>query len=356
MDAPDRGPHCRKALAPRRSSTQKLTAVERPYGCIPGCKARRLKRFGNLCKEWYISELFQRRMMTRTPQKIVAKPRLLFRPDPVLGWALSPDHAVRVQFRDDVIQHIDPDGWRRVPPAQDGPAPAGPQLAVYGCSFTYGTGLRDDETFTARLQQALPGAVIRNRGIGGHGTVQNLLQFRRDIAAGVVDAAVFAVLSDHQTRNIPHPQRMRQYLHPEWYKLGVEHVPVLRRDGTGRGRIAYLPIWQPVIEQGGFDVFLPDARMQAEATFSALDMVRDTAETADVPVQFALLDDYDPEFSAALLDRFAEATDISAPGDAAHTFLPHDRHPNIAANLLFAERLLPVARALLDAAERGGRA
>lgn len=285
--------------------------------------------------------------MTPAPKEIVAKPRLLFRPDPVLGWALSPDHAVKVRFRHGVIQHIGPDGWRWVPPPEDVPAPTGARLAVYGCSFTYGTGLRDDETFTARIQQALPDAVICNRGIGGQGTVQNLLQFRRDIAAGAVDAAVFTVISDHQTRNIPHPIRMRQYLAAEWYQLGVEHVPVLRRDATGRGRIAYVPIWQPVIEQGGFDVFLPDARMQAEATFSALDMVRETAAVANVPLQLILLDNYDTDFSAALLERFSDAVDISVPGDKAHTFLPHDRHPNVAANKLYAERLLPMARALL---------
>lgn len=294
--------------------------------------------------------------MTPSPVKTVAKPRLLFRPDPVLGWALSPHHAVRVRYREGVLQHIGADGWRHVPPPPGGLPPEAPQLAVYGCSFTYGTGLTDDETFTALLQRTLPDTVIRNRGIGGQGTVQNLLQFRRDIAAGAVDAAVFAVISDHQTRNIPHPQRMRQYLSPEWYRLGVEHVPVLRRDGTGAGRIAYLPIWQPAIKRGGFEVFLPDARMQAEATLAVLDMVQDTAAEAGVPVHIALLDALDPDFNAALLDRFAAASDISVPSDAAHTFLPHDRHPNIAANRLFADRLAPIARALIARREQAGPA
>lgn len=284
--------------------------------------------------------------MTQPPVKTVDKPRLLFRPDPVLGWALSPDHAVRVRFREGVVQRIGPDGWRRVPPPPGAGAGPRPQLAVYGCSFTYGTGLRDEETFTARLQQALPNLLIRNRGIGGQGTVQNLLQFRRDIAAGAVDAAIFAIISDHQTRNIPHPQRMRQYLHPEWYRLGVEHVPVLRRDGAGRCRIAYLPIWQPAIERGGFEVFLPDACMQAEATLAALSMVVETAAAAAVPLRFALLDDLDPDFNRAVLARFSAAIDISVPSDAAHSFHPYDRHPNVAANALYAERLLPVARDL----------
>lgn len=293
-----------------------------------------------------------------TPQtiKTVAGPRLLFRPDPVLGWALSPGCAVRVEFRDGVTQRIGADGWRIVPPPEPaGQAPTGPQLAVYGCSFTYGTGLTDDETFTARLQRALPGIVIRNRGIGGHGTVQNLLQFRRDIAAGAVDAAIFAIISDHRTRNIPHPHRMRQYLGPVWYQLGVEHVPVLRRNGAGHRRIAYLSIWQPVTKQGGFDVFLPDEYMLTQATLAALDLVQETAATAGIPVHFALLDGLDPDFNAAVLHRFAAASDISVPSDDAHTFRPHDPHPNVAANALFAERLGPVAEALIGAVRKDGR-
>lgn len=233
-----------------------------------------------------------------------------------------------------------------MPPPEDA-ALDWPNIGVYGCSFVYGTGLADDETFTARLQRAFPNVRIRNRGIGGQGTVQNLLQFRRDIAAGEMDAAIFAVISDHQTRNIPHPQRMKQYLSPEWSRLGIEHVPVLRRDGAGRGRIAYLPIWQPMIERGGFEVFLPDARMQVEATLAAFDMVYDTSAAAKVPLHVVLLDALDADFNAALLDRFPGASDISVPTDEAHTFHPNDRHPNIKANMLFAERLEPILRALV---------
>ena len=97
---------------------------------------------------------------------VVAKPRLLFRPDPVLGWSLSPGHGVAVGFRDGVIQRIGDDGWRHVPGT--GTA-SGPRVAVYGCSFTYGTGLADDETFVARLQTDRPDLRMLNRGVGGHG-------------------------------------------------------------------------------------------------------------------------------------------------------------------------------------------
>ena len=290
-------------------------------------------------------------MPADTPDKIVAKPRLLFRPDPVLGWSLTPGHAVRVGFRPDILQRIDPTGWRSLPR----PASAtGPRVAVYGCSFTYGTGLADEETFTAHLQQTLPDIRILNRGIGGHGTVQNLLQFRRDIAHGSVDAAVFAIISDHRFRNIAHPQRMRQYLSPDWYRLGVEHVPVARLDAAGRVRIIYHPIWQPVIRDADFDIFLPDDYMINAATFAVLDLVRATAAAAGIPLRLVLLDAIDPSFSAALLHHAPDACDISTPYDQAHTFLPSDIHPNAEANRLFATRLTPLVAQLGDDARKGG--
>lgn len=275
--------------------------------------------------------------MDFVPARVVAKPRLLFRPDPVIGWALSPQHAVKVGFRMDIMQTIGADGWRHVP---DRPK-LGPNIGIYGCSFTYGTGLADAETYTAILQQNLPQARVMNRGIGGHGTVQNLLQLRRDIAAGTVDAAVFAVISDHRFRNIAHPHRMRQYLNRDWSDLGVEHVPLARLDAAGQVHIVYHPLWQPVIKQADFDIFLPDDFMINTATLAVLDRVQHTARAAGIPIKFAQLDTLDPDFSKAVTARFPDTIDISSPHDETHTFLPADIHPNAYANQLYAQRLLP---------------
>lgn len=269
----------------------------------------------------------------------------MFQPDPVLGWRLTPNHAVQVGFRKDLLQHVAADGWRHVPGSD---ATVGRRVAIYGCSFTYGTGLADDETFTALLQRGLPAVRILNRGVGGHGTVQNLLQLRRDIACGAIDAAVFAIISDHRFRNIAHPQRMQQYLSREWYQLGVEHVPVARLDSMGGVRIIYPPIWQPVLREADFQIFLPDDHMINTATFAVLDLVRATAQAAGIPLGFVLLDDLDRDFNTAVCARFPETRDISTPYDRDHTFLPQDIHPNVRANALFADRLAPLIAGFSD--------
>lgn len=283
--------------------------------------------------------------MNELPLKIVTKPRLLFRPHAVLGWSLTPEYAVRVRFRPEVVQQIAADGWRRIPGrAEQSP----PRLAFYGCSFTYGTGLADDETFVARLQQALPEARLLNRGIGGHSTVQNFLQFRRDVAEGQIDTAIFAIISDHRFRNIAHPQRMQQFLSGEWYELGVEHVPVLRQGRDGQNTITYVPLWQPALQQGGFDAFLPDDHMIDGATLAILAEIHDLAQIKDIPIRFALLDQLDPAFNAAVQICFKSTIDISVPLDNAYSFLPHDPHPNVTANQIFADRLCQTAKGLIS--------
>lgn len=262
----------------------------------------------------------------------------------MLGWALTPGYGVRVRFREDVLQTIGSDGWRTVPGSGLKDVPS---LGVYGCSFTYGTGLGDAETFTALLQEDFPEFNVMNRGIGGQGTVQNLLQFRQDIRAGRVDCAVFAMISDHRFRNVPHPVRMQAFLNPEWYRIGVEHVPIARRDSLGKLSIRYVQVWQPVLQKGGFDVFLPDDHMLTSTTLAVLNEAVLLAARNNIPIRFALLDQLDPGFNEAVLTRFPMSVDVSSPHDAQHTFLPADPHPNVKANQLFAQRLRPTVEALI---------
>lgn len=264
------------------------------------------------------------------------KPRQLFRPNPLLGWKLEPNSSVDVVFRNGIAQTIGADGWRYVPGSDNG-AEFG--VGIYGCSFTYGTALADEETFCALLQAAFPDVEILNRGVGGYSSVQNLLQFKQDIQLGRVQAAIFAIISDHRYRNIPHPQRMQQFLSAEWYELGIEHVPVVAQQRDSGIDIEYVGLWQPSLLRRDFDAFLPSDRMINEATLAVFDAIVDLADKQNVPIAFALLDNLDPEFNSLVLNRFSIAHDISTPFDAEHTFLPRNVHPNVLANRLFADRL-----------------
>jgi hypothetical protein len=276
---------------------------------------------------------------------MLTTPRHAFRPHPVLGWSLTPGARITVPHRENVIQTIGPDGWRNVPEQTESPEF---NLAFYGCSFTYGTGLADEETFPALVQADFRAVRVQNRGVGGHGTLQNLLQFRRDVADGMVQAAVFGIISDHRFRNFPHSHRFWHYLNSDWYRRGIEHVPIVRRDRRGELAIDYAPIWQPSMLRQDFDIFLPDDRMTDEIMCAILDETSSFAAAHRIPIVFALLDQLDEELNATIAGRFVEALDISVPFDEEHIFIPADIHPNPYSNKLYASRLAtPIRERLL---------
>jgi hypothetical protein len=274
---------------------------------------------------------------------IARKPREIFCPDPLLGWRLTPDAQVRVQYRDDVVQQIGSDGWRVVPESDNrgGVQDDRPGISIHGCSFTYGTGLRDTETYAAIIQSELLQIRVLNRGIGGHSTVQNYLQFRRDVRQGQTAAAIFGVYSMHRYRNIPHPKRMHQFTKMDWYRIGVEHVPIARQDRSGALEIDYVPIWQPAMQRDDFEAFLPNDQMIDDATICVFEAIAKHAEAHGIPVLFALLDNRDRYFNARMLGTFSQTIDASVPRDTEHTFLPHDGHPNVLANQKYAAIMMP---------------
>src|SRR5262249_14741076 len=52
------------------------------------------------------------------------------------------------------------------------------EVWIFGCSFTHGWSVNDDETFAWLLQKRFPEYNVVNFGVSGYGTVHSLLQFR----------------------------------------------------------------------------------------------------------------------------------------------------------------------------------
>jgi len=277
--------------------------------------------------------------------QLAKKPRDIFRAHPIVGWTLTPNRQVEVGFRPGVIQNIDAQGNRHIPHAP--PDLSAKRLAIYGCSFTYGTGLADAETYPALLQEALPSVRVINKGVGGHGSVQALLRFRADLLDQQVDAAVFGMISDHRYRNLPHPYRMKAHLSPDWHRIGVEQVPHARLDRSGKIEIVFTPTWQPCVLRNDFAVFLPDEHVFDLVTIGVFQEILALADAHRVPVLIALLDQIDPQFNQLMIQTFCAAHDVSTPYEAAYHFQPDDLHPNALANRCFAERLLPIVEKAL---------
>src|SRR5262249_52485027 len=144
----------------------------------------------------------------------------LYEPDRVLGWRTKPGSYV--------IENYTPGG----PPVQvtilaDGRRATGPEarpgrpiVAVMGCSFTFGAGLSDSETYSSRLQVRNPEVEVRNYGAGGYGTYQSLLKLEQVFMGPERPALVlYGFNAHHVIRNVAEPSYLR----------------VLRRSGGGRG-------------------------------------------------------------------------------------------------------------------------
>lgn len=77
------------------------------------------------------------------------------------------------------------------------------EIALVGCSFTYGMGVDDEETFPFLLQSALTDCRVYNLGVPGYGTIQSLLILEALIEQGQSpDFFIYNYLDFHDERNV----------------------------------------------------------------------------------------------------------------------------------------------------------
>jgi hypothetical protein len=125
-------------------------------------------------------------------------------PDPLLGW--RPKAGIRTRSMRpgsyDVTVSTNAQGLRGRDDVIRERAPGVPRIAVFGCSQTFGSGVEDDETFSARLAASLPGVEVLNFGVHGYGTDQMLLRWEEEGVRYAPDVVVIAFAYYHLDRNI----------------------------------------------------------------------------------------------------------------------------------------------------------
>jgi hypothetical protein len=77
------------------------------------------------------------------------------------------------------------------------------EIWIFGCSFTQGWFLNDDETYAWRLQEELPDYEVVNFGVSAYGTLQSLIQLREALGRGerAPNLAVMAYADFQDQRN-----------------------------------------------------------------------------------------------------------------------------------------------------------
>ena len=111
--------------------------------------------------------------------------------DPELGWRMRPE------YESESVSH-DEKGFRRVPHRSEAPSRA--RVLMIGDSFTYGLGVRDDETFAAYLRSE-HGYEVVNAGVNAYGADQALLLWEREGQEIGADFVVLGYFVDDFYRN-----------------------------------------------------------------------------------------------------------------------------------------------------------
>ncbi|MFA7693514.1 MAG: hypothetical protein GX117_01020 [Candidatus Hydrogenedentes bacterium] len=129
--------------------------------------------------------------------------------DDDLGYHLLPNLAIPVTKIADntqiysVVYNTDEVG-RRIVPDSTPIAESNTFLAFFGCSFTFGEGVRDTETLPNQVAQRLPGYRVYNYGVPGYGPQQMFVMIESDYIHETIPEkkgiVVYTIFYDHVNR------------------------------------------------------------------------------------------------------------------------------------------------------------
>lgn len=107
------------------------------------------------------------------------------------------------------------------------------EIWIFGCSFAYGWGLSDNETFPWLLQEKLPKFEIVNFGTFGYGTIHALFQFKEAIIKRHKPRVIILTYASfHDERNVFMRKRRKTVV--VWRGLGNLSQPYARLSYDGK--------------------------------------------------------------------------------------------------------------------------
>ena len=282
-----------------------------------------------------------------------------FVPDPVLGYKQLPGQFVVTlknvfNFR---VTHL-PNGLRITHPLETYNNPSNKEeIWIFGCSFTHGWALNDEESYPWLLQAQLPEYEVVNFGVEGYGTIHSLLQYRDAIKEKRPKVAVLAYLSFHDERNT-NLRMWRKNVEAWDDRLGKRRQPYARLDRDGNLRYsselsAYHEF--PFMRYSAFSHWLElhynsfeeryaNSRAVSQALIRQMD-----AEAKENGVKFLVAglgyDNSTRRMLSYLQGHGTRAVDISVDPLIKGNSLAYDPHPGPLADKSYAVKLEDILRA-----------
>lgn len=284
----------------------------------------------------------------------------LVTPHPILGYTYIPGRFT-VTLADGysfVMTHLE-NSLRVTQPLDDyAETHEKPEIWIFGCSFTHGWSLNDQETYPWLLQQRLPNYQIVNFGVGGYGTIHSLLQYRDALGLKRPKLAVLAYAGFHDERNTL-ARTWRKVAAPN-NKLESLKLPyaLLADDGGLQYHLGTDIVYNefPMMKQLALSHYLEGHWNAAEEKLLHSHGVSEALITE----MARLSQEQQVKFLVAAISpdrqmlKFVDQhgipnVDISVDRKInEYKNLPHDPHPSAAANKLYAAKLEPAIRAALS--------
>jgi hypothetical protein len=292
--------------------------------------------------------------------------------DSAIGFVPRPSSRTRIDVASGLSYHVytDERGARLTIPGLRSPAHT--DIMTIGCSFTWGHGLENQDTFAAKVAQRL-GATGLNFAMGSFSTVQSLLMLRRnrDLSPKLV---IYGFITDHLRRNVA---KCAPSIYPfcmdvanvTWDTNDSPKISAPLTNGVKRFQLqaeAQTGILDPVtwLTHGVDVVFgrlswrlaqtdIPDDTRQEAALAFLLDEMTHTVDKMGATLLVVYIPtDYAPPPPSLLrsIERlnvpFIDMTSTfrrsqAVPGSTS-VYIAGDGHPSIAGNALIAEELFQV--------------
>ena len=232
------------------------------------------------------------------------------------------------------------------------------EIWIFGCSFTEGWTLNDEETYPWILQEQIKNYEVVNFGVGGYGTLQSLIQFREALKDGRKPAVVVvSYASFHDRRNTLARSWMKtRVTHDISQQLSDVQLPYMNWPSNHKPELLYQPIEYHEVPLARYSALantldetynrIVDQTDHSHDVSKAI--IEDFAELCkahqvDFIVAGIVSDGPTAEMLEYCKSRGITTVDISVDLNIKeNTNLPYDNHPSRLADRQYAQKLRPV--------------